>query len=1273
MSTKSLLSTLVVALTVLLAAGAALAQLTDPIDTEYEGYDIMRQITIQQLPPNMMIVLDQSGSLSASVDMDGGSPDGWGSYSGVYHSFWHYSYGFGGTHTLAMSWNDCAHISGDFEESLTGSGAGDCGSYPVEPTGGAGQGYWLRAANGQYFDSAQRVFAAKTESVSGTYTLKVSCSPTDPGWATNDIIELTGNASYRGIYKIGTVGLCTSSFRALTVYRRTGINTFSGTAQTWGSSALSGLSLQRGTITSGSYWYFVLPSRLAILKNALARHLTIHYPLAAAGTPTTDTYGKPMYTFDMDGGPVNGAYYDRVGGRWENWDPTTAEPVGDDDYTEHVTPRDFIGSNQKKVNWGLVTYNGSCGNATVRVSVNPASNATQTESIEALLDTIDNGGLKPNSSTPTTSGLQEVLDAGAGLPYTFTNDAMKTCGRVSTVLLITDGVSNNCNPNSAEWGSYCNNPYNYPDWTLYPAGAANTLWDYNRNAAASPPVLRKIRTWVIGVSDSVGRCELNRIAYVGRTDATSPNGDAGYDTAADPFLNPDTGAETTSIFANYCISGCTSGGVPYPEKRDYAFFANNTAELEDAFKAIMSGFGAGDYTTAAPAVSASAVGNVGLLASADFPGWRGHLYAYDLTADCSDSVHWDCTANTPCGWTDGTKKNNCIWDAGQVLSTNRGLERKLYTWNPSTGNMVEMTSANLTTIQTIAGCGSPPVADCGFTANVLDFARGGIGAATGVVGRWRLGPLVNSTPAVVAAPKNWVQSLKSHTAFQAAYSSRHQLVWVGSSDGFLHAFDLSDGAEIVGVMPPTMLARQSQLYENFLGNPQGFETGQPKSTEDHIYGMANSPRFGDVWTGSSTTGEYKTVLFSVEGPGADTEGQYDYNDATTNYGVYALDVTHPWFRDVNNNFVIDVDADGNYIEGADPNYGFGTTCGAASHCDPVRLIWDNFASEADFTDLGKTWSVPALGASNTTEWQLYLGAGFDADLTTAISPKAFRLNAATGARSAMSTLTSVNTNALVHNQSFADAVTWGRNSAAFAEDNLIDQGVQADLHGQVWVFNSTGWTASALFQVGAEQPIYYPPAVASYPYKSPPDYSLYAFASGSFYEKSDTVSGPDVGTTGHFVPKLYIGKFTIASASASYQPIAVKDLSRPAPLTGTIGRRAQVSAPPMIFVPRKSGDAFALFLVYDPDPLTGECVGRSYIIRVNFNPADLSTATTLVYSAGKGAAAGFAIAGDQVVVSKSWVASSGDPEGRANIQPVPDLTIPVRSAADSITWWRELQ
>jgi hypothetical protein len=901
------------------------------------------------------------------------------------------------------------------------------------------------------------------------------------------------------------------------------------------------------------------------------------------------------------------------------------------------------------------------------------------------------------------------------------------CGRLNATLLITDGLSNEFNeqgpcgaatgrelsqwadPCLACWeaGADCQNPgpgcpdggplldgpsgvtgdvIRCPDsYDLFPAGRSKELWSltsaYFTDPVSSNPAQLYARTWAIGLSQNVGPCELDYTAYMGRTDASDPAGRSGLGTypaslgSVGPRL-PQTLDDTATYatLAPTCPDTVPAGG-------HYAFFAEDRDAFVQALERIITSIGVGDYTTSAPSVvgSAQVLGTLGLVASGGYPDWKGHFYAYNLGVDC-DSVtdEWTCDLDVPCGTDDtatGGLKSNCVWDAGATLSkgadgvhttttdNNGGLPRKIYTWDPSSSNTLVPITASAGTVGTLNSI----CPTCGFDLNAVDFLLGndGTNPAAPVPRSWILGAIVNSTPAIIGPTEVWKQNnFQPRTGFEDTYSGRHSLVWVGSSDGMLHAIDVVDGAEVMALIPPDQLAKQVQLYTqfrdnyDFTGTSDDYVTGQLMTASNHLYGVASSPRFGDVWATTSTnwpctsgTGCYKTVLFVSEGPGGT--------------GLHAIDVTHPYSRDLNG------DGDTSDPGEEDPNY---------SSTTPVKPLWGITRDGAGGTTangfLGATWSVPALGGSASAEWEIVFGAGWDERLpSSGVNNKLFRVNPATGAlREAPYTVTGQDGGKLVRNQTFAHSVIFGTSSPFFREDNLVDQAVQVDLNGQLWLLenNASTWTLSRWLNLGAGNPMYYPPAVAAYPASTtpPPTYDIYAFSTGTFYETSPNVTGESVGLDGSFIPKLHVEMRTIATdartCSSSPIEVEIRDLLLPGSTTTTMGRRTQVTAPPLVFVPTTSTiDPFALFLLYDPD---ASCVGYSYIVRINFDPNDCSYALDR-YNAGEGAASGFAIAGGQVILAKSHVGR----DGRAEIQIVPDINIAVGQQAQGIRWWQELQ
>lgn len=1074
------------------------------------------------------------------------------------------------------------------------------------------------------------------------------------------------------------------------------------------------------------------PSRMATVKNALGDSVTITLPWRAPHAWATDagrlaqvdssewslrtvSVEPFQQSYDEDECDNNGFAAEHcVWKRSWTWVASTANRITDpgepfDAIDEANGNRPTVGTegteqaplnvvgNNPKVNWGLLTFHGVTGERTcpdlsgvpecgsgdmttpvcVRVQVDPVGDATINESARILsylrlttdlpADENHPQGLDAEGWTPTRASLELAQDA---LTQTVANDPKTVCGRTTAVILVTDGESNECNPSNDYWRTN-SPPAGCPDrgageYVHYPPGQANDMWvnskiSYRliRHSDGSEEIVEDgLRTWVIGFSQDVSPCELDLTAYMGRTDASSPNADAGFDYATDPRLPPTDELTSDTDFSDDESAFDPVGG-------HYAFFANSADELKTAFDKILSSFGTGDYTSSAPVVAtgSSAAGNLAFVASTSYPGWRGHLYAYDLRAQCG-SADWDCSK--PCGWSttitnpDGTTRvvrSNCVWDAGEVLSLgagtaftaagvvtarqsrNNGVDRQVYTWDPADPTkLIEVTDSNLGLLRTLVGCDATDPT-CPVNASVVDFIRGNNGAGTARA--WAMGSVINSTPAVIGPPENWKQNTtESHSEFEGEQRWRHQMAWVGASDGVLHAFDLDDGAEILALLPPTMLQRQVRLYQQYAANPSDYPVGQLSMPDNHIFGVANSPRFADIWF----TSAYKTMLYLTEGAGGT--------------GVHAIDVTAAWSRDLDGDGTI-TPRDQNVTVDGESDYGWQSDA-------PVTVVWSK--SRANYAQIGRTWSIPALGALDSDSWLLQLGGGWDERFTVDDVPRVLQLEPTDGSLIRSRSLTNQNTGALVRNQSFADAVIWKRDSKFFAQDNLINQGVQVDLQGRMWVFQPNTWDTTEVANVGAGNPLYYSPAVAGYPTASP-QYSLYAFSSGSFYEKSPNVNSPSTGTEGNFIPKIFIGvKGTSVGATMT---VINKPLSEvPSPDgTGTLGLRTQVTSSPMIFTPAEgySGQPFALFLAYDPDAM--ECGGRSYIVRVDFDPANLNAAQFRSYEGGEGAAAGFAIAGDRVIASYSYRGANG----RATIAIVPDISIAGGGSGNEVVWWRELR
>lgn len=145
-----------------------------------------------------------------------------------------------------------------------------------------------------------------------------------------------------------------------------------------------------------------------------------------------------------------------------------------------------------------------------------------------------------------------------------------------------------------------------------------------------------------------------------------------------------------------------------------------------------------------------------------------------------------------------------------------------------------------------------------------------------------LGDIFHANP-VVIAPPNAAINEPSYIAFAEKYAERTKVIYGGSNDGFLHAFDAGQwsavadafangtGEELFGFMP--WQARRNMQYQPLDNAPRDY------------YFVDGSPQAADVWFYSSATDqtketdEWHTIMI-----GGMRQGGSQY---------YALDITNP--------------------------------------------------------------------------------------------------------------------------------------------------------------------------------------------------------------------------------------------------------------------------------------------------------------------------------------------------------------------------------------------
>ncbi|MEO8586167.1 MAG: hypothetical protein ABI584_08395 [Acidobacteriota bacterium] len=1008
-------------------------------------------------------------------------------------------------------------------------------------------------------------------------------------------------------------------------------------------------------------------------------------------------------------------------------------------------PRDVVGFTKDVVNWGLMTYTGT----SVAQIYDPLVSITTIDSGPGDVAAIEGhmrhhflGGLGVGTGTPTFGAIGA---ADAAMTATWNADPRKACNRAYGVILCTDGQSNTTNtgtPVDAFWDTTttpCTPDKLGTAFDKFPPGAAETMYLNAHQldvATTKVDAIVRTRTFAIGISSDVSRCELNRIAYRGRTDANAKKKDAGfvlYDTtdplplrgdARLPHIKP---APETAAGTNE--SGPGAPGVagpnrfgpdqPAPDNKDYAFFSIDAKSLYNAFLTIVRSSASGDYTTSSP-VSGAAVnlGSKVILTSATYPLWRGHIYAIDASNPLLPILP-------------------TFWDAGEVLgpdavapqawhptpgNANAAGTRQLYTWDPASGALIPLDSdaATATALNLICGaaCATDPI-----TIDTIKFMRGIDTRVTvldddnlpianpnlGLKRDWILGPSVNVTPAVVGPPQRYFQvgNVSDHSGFEGDYKDRRKLTWLGADDGFLHAFDLDDGAEVIGLMPPNLIANQVTLYNNFSDPDPSISTDTGQNAgflfDEHTWGVASSLRFADIWFPGPSV--YKTVGFLTEGPGGDV--------------VAAIDITHP-FGNLGGRPAVP----GPGLMLADNNYG---AFAGANAGKPVDVLWTKNSS--DYAGLFSTWSVPAVAPDTFTTSKLTFGAGINPTSLYNASQDGniFVVNPIDGTLlSATAVPPLAAPSPVVGNQTFVDSIFFQTSASGFQNDNRANLSLQGDENGRVnaifgdfssptsRVLIDLNAASKAALGVDSPQPLFYSPAANGI---GTLGYQVYALGSGSFYETSPTVSGWNVnrnaavdpplgsgynpadpgytGTPPPFVPTLFVAtnpkKITDAAfgavplGSGAFAPYVISkviggeaagiplQLTDPTYIAGVhtrLGIHTQVTSSPLLVGNVSSPMQNVFFTVFDPDY---GCNGYSYVIKVQFEiaggaaPVFSGVNPTTVYAAGPGASSGF------VVTDKgAFVGQSGVGKNVAKLVKV-DIPTPSLPGAPNFVpvWWKE--
>ncbi|HIB18767.1 MAG TPA: hypothetical protein EYO23_05805, partial [Alphaproteobacteria bacterium] len=307
--------------------------------------------------------------------------------------------------------------------------------------------------------------------------------------------------------------------------------------------------------------------------------------------------------------------------------------------------------------------------------------------------------------------------------------------------------------------------------------------------------------------------------------------------------------------------------------------------------------------------------------------WEGHLKKYNLNKDGSIG--------------------DLQWDAGKLLNTNKkAVNRNIFTVGDGLtvfGND-NFKASNVDKLKPILYGDGHANIDVEDAKKLINFVRG-IDVFDEVPNeseRWKLGDIYHAELALMGPPSAKITDNpdKKHTdagyRFNSGYASfyethqdRTKVVFAGSNDGMLHAFNLDTGEELWAFIPPMLVSKLKSMV-----------SAEPnKSTS--IFGVDGSPVVKDVFL----SGRWRTIVMGGLGYGG--------------HGYYALDVTDPESPEHLFSFSYDADAQ-------------------QGHTWQGRNGTKN--NDINFNQLGGAWSKPLIlriPIGGSSQWVAVIGGGFN--------------------------------------------------------------------------------------------------------------------------------------------------------------------------------------------------------------------------------------------------------------------------------------------------------
>ena len=485
--------------------------------------------------------------------------------------------------------------------------------------------------------------------------------------------------------------------------------------------------------------------------------------------------------------------------------------------------------------------------------------------------------------------------------------------------------------------------------------------------------------------------------------------------------------------------------------------AQNPDELEAALNTAIADIAERTATAAAVSINSARLTTQSVVYLAQFNTnrWQGNVFAFRIA-----DLNTGALATTP-EWTaaDALNSRNIVADPRTIL-THNGIDGVPFQW-------LSLSAAQQADLKTNPSGGVDPDAVGMARLNYLRGDRSNEGS--GFFFRERLsllGDLVNSGPVYVGKPNlNWPDKAPFPTAAGQRYSdfkngpaaSRTGVVYVGANDGKLHAFDETDGREVMAYIPNILFSNGVADGLHYLTDPN----------YGHKYYNDLTPTLSDVYADLGAGTQWQTILVSGLRGGE--------------RGIYALNVNDP----------------ASFTEG-----------NAAS-----TVLWE-FTNNDD-PDLGYTYSRPQIGLANDGSWVAVFGNGYND--TGDGEAKLFIVKIAAGVDGAWvgNDYIEITTN------SGDPTDRNGLATPALADldgNGTIDRVYAGDLRGQMWAFdlsssNTVQWEIPGsvpLFTTINNEPITAQPTLAKHPTESDtagnaPNVMVF-FGSGQYLTNADKTS-----------------------------------------------------------------------------------------------------------------------------------------------------------------------